>query len=397
MSLFLLALTGILLLWTSVLLVFARPLLARWREPVFRYPILILESDDWGAGPLAQAEALACVSALLQRIRDASDRPALMSLGVVLEVPDGARIAASGCQEYHGLTLLDARFDKIRAAMQDGIHAGVFAPQLHGQCHYWPPAVLTAAQTDTGVRDWLTTPEPATTENLPSHLQSRWIDASQLPSCALPAELIQQAVLAEAATYHAIFGEAPRVAVATTFVWNNTVEAAWRTAGVEVVITPGHRAICRNAAGHTAGKDATMLTGQCSPAGQRYLVRDVYFEPTLGHVPERLLKGLQQRTEQGRACLVELHRFNFLQALDDSLATLETALRAALDHCPSLRFIAPLELAQAIQTQDPNWVETRLMPRLAAWQVRVDEIPRFRRLTQLSGLTLLLTLLKRAA
>ena len=76
MSLFLLALTGILLLWTGVLLAFARPLLARWREPVFRYPILILESDDWGAGPLAQAEALACVSALLQRIRDASDRPA---------------------------------------------------------------------------------------------------------------------------------------------------------------------------------------------------------------------------------------------------------------------------------------------------------------------------------
>lgn len=140
-----------------------------------------------------------------------------------------------------------------------------------------------------------------------------------------------------------------------------------------------------------------MLTGQCSPAGQRYLVRDVYFEPIFGHVPERLLKGLQQRTEQGRACLVEIHRFNFLQALDDSLATLEAALRAALDHCPSLRFIAPLELAQAIQTQDPNWVETRWMPRLAAWRVRVDEIPRFRRLTQLSGLTLLLALLKRAA
>ena len=158
MSLFLLVLTGILLIWAGVLLAFARPLLARWREPVFRYPILILESDDWGAGPLAQAEALTSVSDLLKRIRDTSGRPVLMSLGVVLEVPDGARIAASGCQEYHGLTLLDARFDKIRAGMQDGIHAGVFAPQLHGQCHYWPPAVLRAAQNDIAVQLWLTTP-----------------------------------------------------------------------------------------------------------------------------------------------------------------------------------------------------------------------------------------------
>jgi len=397
MSLFSLVLTGILLLWAGVLLAFAKPLLARWHEPVFRYPILILESDDWGAGPLAQAEALTSVSDLLKRIRDASGRPVLMSLGVILEVPDGARIAASGCKEYHGLTLLDARFDKIRAAMQDGMAAGVFAPQLHGQCHYWPPAVLRAAQNDIAVQLWLTTPEPAATENLPSHLQSRWIDASQLPSRALPAELIQQAVLAEAATYHAIFGDAPQVAVATTFVWNNTVEAAWRSAGVEVVITPGRRATCRNALGYTAGKDATMLTGQRAPAGQRYLVRDVYFEPIFGHLPERLLKDLQQRAEQGRACLVEIHRFNFLQALDGCLATLETALRAALDHCPTLRFIAPLELAQAIQTQDPNWVETRLMPRLAVWWMRADEIPRFRRLTQLSGLTLLLALLKYVA
>ena len=397
MAVLALAFAAILVLWMAVLLAFAGPLAARWREPVLRQPVLIIESDDWGAGPLAQADALIRLSALLQRVRDHSGHPAVMTLGVVLEVPDGTRIAATGVSEYHALSLADACFDKVRAAMQSGIDAGVFAPQLHGQCHYWPPAVMEAAKSDASVRDWLTASDPAATEALPSPLQSRWVDASMLPSRALASEAIQQAVAAESASYQAVFGNAPRVAVATTFVWNEAVEAAWAQAGVEAIITPGRRATCRNAAGQPACEDATMLTGERSLSGQTYLVRDVYFEPALGHTPQRLVDGLLARTRQGRACLIETHRFNFLQALDASLDALETGLRAALTACSDLRFITPLELARAIQSRDPVWIETRLMPRLAAWRARLDEIPRFRRVAQLSGLALPLAWLERAA
>lgn len=387
----------VLLVWVGVLLAFAAPLVARWREPVLRYPVLILESDDWGAGPLAQSEALNSLSRLLQRIRDASQRPAVMTLGVVLEVPDGASIAASGCRTYHAMTLQDARFADVRTAMQAGIEAGVFVPQLHGQCHYWPPAVMAAAQHNPAVRDWLINPEPAATEDLPSHLQSRWVDASELPSRAIAPDLIRQAITAEAAMYQAIFSHTPEVAIATTFVWNATVEAAWRAAGVDVVITPGHRATCRDASGQPACRDASMMTGDRSLARQCYLVRDVYFEPVLGHAPQKLLDGLRARTRQGRACLVEMHRFNFLQAPAASLTTLETALRDALGAYPNLRFISPLELAHAMTHRDPAWIDTRNKPRLVAWCARLDEIPRFRRLARLSGLALPLAWLGRPA
>jgi hypothetical protein len=393
MTVLALALTMLLLLWASVLFAFARPLAARWREPVLRHPVLVIESDDWGAGPLTQADALNRLSSLLQRIRDRSGRPAVMTLGAVLEVPDGPRIAATHCTEYHALPLADPRFDAVRTAMQSGIAANVFAPQLHGQCHYWPPAVLAAAQTDDRVRDWLTAPDPAATEDLPSPLQSRWVDASSLPSIPLAPEAIRQAVAIEAVAYQAAFGSAPQVAVATTFVWNDAVEAAWAQAGVEAVITPGRRATCRNAAGQPGCEDATMLAGERSLAGQTWLVRDVYFEPALGHAPQRLVDGLLARTRQGRACLVETHRFNFLQAPDASLDALEAGLHGALAACPDLRFITPLELARAIQRRDPDWIETGLLPRVAAWRARLDEIPRFRRVALLTGLALPLALL----
>lgn len=397
MTVLALALGMVLMLWAAVLLVFAGPLVARWREPVLRHPVLVIESDDWGAGPLAQANALNQLSAMLQRVHDRSGRPAVMTLGVVLEVPDGARIAASSAAEYHALPLSDSRFDNVLGAMREGIRAGVFVPQLHGQCHYWPPAVLAAARCDDSVRDWLHASEPALTETLPSHLQSRWVDASTLPSHALTAEAIRQAATAEATAFQATLGCAPQVAVATTFVWNDTVEAAWATAGVEVIITPGRRATCRNADGQPACEDARMLTGERSHAGQTYLVRDVYFEPALGHLPQRLVEGLQARTRQGRACLVETHRFNFLPQSAPGLAALEAGLHAALSACPTLRFVTPLELARAIQVRDPDWIESRLMPRLAAWHARLDEIPRFGRMARLCGLALPLGWLGRAA
>jgi hypothetical protein len=62
-----------------------------------------------------------------------------------------------------------------------------------------------------------------------------------------------------------------------------------------------------------------------------------------------------------------------------------------------VRFVTPLDLARALQSRDPEWVETRLSARVAAWRARLDEIPHFRRLTRISGLALPLAWLERAA
>ncbi|KAB2320149.1 hypothetical protein F8A86_09135 [Betaproteobacteria bacterium SCN1] len=377
---------GLACLWAGVFAAFARPLAARWREPVLKHPVLAIESDDWGAGPLAQADLLGRVAACLQRVRDVAGRPAVMTLGVVMEVPDGASIAAGGGARYCGMTLADPRFEAIRAALRTGIEAGVFVPQLHGQCHYWPDTVMAVAARDTAVRDWLVSPDPARTEALPSPVQSRWVDAASLPSTPLADTAILQAVTTEAETFRALFGASPGVAVATTFVWNDTVEAAWRTAGVEAVITPGRRATCRDAQGRPACADRTMLTGEISPAGPLYLVRDVYFEPALGHDARRLADGVAERARQGRACLAETHRFNFLDAPDASLATLEAGLNAARARCADLRFLSPQELARAIRQRDPAWIDTRFGARMRAWRARLAEIPRFARAARLAGL-----------
>ena len=386
----------IMALWALVLLAFARPLRARWREPVFRHPLLVIESDDWGAGPLAQTEALRRIAAVLGGFRDGTGRHPAMTLGMMFEVPDSERMAREELKTYRARGLDEECFDELRRVIQAGVESGVFVPQLHGQCHYWPPALMSAAQRDDGVRDWLTGSQMPQTEKLPAHLQTRWIDAAQLPSRALDPVQMAEAVAQEAASFRKLLGVPPVVAVPTTFVWTGDVEQAWKKAGVAVVITPGRRATCRDANGQLAGVDRRMLTGDVSDAGQCYLVRDVFCEPALGHTAQRLVDGLAERTRQGRACLVEMHRFNFLQQMDQSLNVLRAAIEASLDRYPNLRFMTPSELANAIGQQNTTLQETALGARLSAWLARLDEIPRFHGTTRITGLAFPLRLLERA-
>lgn len=388
---------SVLLLWTMVLAAFAQPLLARWREPVLRDPVLVLESDDWGAGPLAQATALVGILDLLRAFRDESGRPPVMTLGMVFEVPDTARIAAENGARYYARGLDDACFRELRDVIAAGIREGVFAPQLHGQSHYWPAAVLRAARADAAVKGWLTQSGLPRTEDLPAPLQSRWVDASQLPSRALARDEIERAVASEVQMFREHFGLSPYVAVATTFVWNDDVERAWHRHGVEAIIAPGKRYTVRDAHGNPGGSDRAMiLTGEHADAGACYVVRDAYFEPALGHAPERLVGALRERTHKGRACLVEIHRFNFLDAADSSLAALGDALRDALNAYPHLRFMSSQELAQAIKASDARLLDLSFGGRARAWIARVGEIPRFSRLARVTGLMLPLVVAARA-
>jgi len=386
------------LVWALLLLVYAKRLAALWHEPVWRVPVLVVESDDWGAGPLEQAAALTAIHAVLLRHRDATGQPAKMTLGVILAVVDTATTTASA---YQRVVFDDARLAPVLDALRGGIAAGVFVPQLHGMEHYWPPAVLAAAQTDSVVAAWLTGAAWPATEALPSALQSRWTDARVLPSLSLPVAEIDVAAALETATFARIFGQAARVAVPTTFVWNDAVERAWAAHGVRYIVTPGTRHTGRDAAGQPIGDGRVIRNGERSHSGVRYpngerrnsgiryLVRDQYFEPALGHDAARGLAALARQTLLGRPALLETHRFNFIgTAAAASLQTLDVMLTEARGAYPGLRFMSTEQIAEAMLQTDTALLETGLRWRLRAGLTRSHTLPRFARLARLSGLAL---------
>ena len=364
-------------------------LLALWREPVFKTPILIVESDDWGAGPSAQAEALAAITECLERHHDTTGRPAVMTLALILATP---KPGLAGFE-----TLMDASQRATLAAIRSGRERGVFALQLHGMLHFWPDTLRAAAPAQAEVRAWLAAPE--LTERLPSHLQSRWTEASTLPSRPHARERVEAAVAEEIALYAEVFAAPPEVVVPPTFVWTREVEAAWAEHGVNVVITPGRRLTCRDASGNPACQDKNLRNAERGEGDVIYLVRDEYFEPLLGQRPEQALAALQRKTELGRPCLLETHRSNFLAApggdLDAALAALDTLYAMALRDFPSLRFASCAELGRAIRSGDTLWIEQDGRRRFTIWLRRVALLPRFGKAARMAGLLPLLNLFAR--
>ena len=385
----------LLLLWLgligSVLLLYRRDLLAVWREPVMRYPVMVIESDDWGAGPVAaQAAALNRLVDILSHYRDQNGSHPVMTLALVLAVPDGRAISQDG--QYHRLLLEEPLFAPVRQAIERGRVAGVFSLQLHGLEHYWPAGLM--ASTDPSVRAWLADDAPGTTESLPSHMQSRWVDASVLPSKALDPAAVEVAIKEETHLYQRLFGEQPRVAVPPTFVWTEDVERAWARAGVEFVVTPGLRSACRNARGLPDCDSGPFYNNQPG-RGVTYLVRDDYFEPGRGHRAERGLLALAHKWDERRACLLETHRSNFIgdeASATRNLAEIGRLYALVLEHHPDLHFLSTEALGRALREGNPAWVEKDFTVRLAAWLSRARALKNYWRVARLTGLAWLMNL-----
>nr|MCU0970192.1 hypothetical protein [Rubrivivax sp.] len=321
---------------TAGAMVYRRRMHALWRESTLRRPVLVLESDDWGAGPHAQASALGAVSDLLARHRDVTGRPPSLSLAIVLAMHDFDGTNRAGGR--HGRVELDA---PTHAPVLDALRAGskrsVFSLQLHGHEHFRPQTLVASA--DPAVKAWLAGGPLAATERLPSHLQSRWVDASTLPSRPLGSEEIASAVEAECAAFARITGSPARVVVPPTFVWTREVERAWAAAGVEFVVTPGFRSTRRDAAGLPDGDEGPIANGD-RDGPITYLVRSDYFEPVRGRGAEHALRALDRAVAEGRPCILENHRDNFI--FDEaqcrrSLEELDALLAGALSRHTGVR------------------------------------------------------------
>ena len=377
------------LAWSGLLWAWRATLRRQWAEPVLRKPVLIIESDDWGPGPDLHAERLAALAQALARYRDTSGHPAVMTLGVVLATPDAVAMERFGLGSYRRVELDDPRCRKVRERMIEGAQTGVFALQLHGMEHYWPPALLDAAGSDDAVRAWLVGAGFPAYEALPSPLQSRWVYAARLPSQPLEQAEIRAAVEEETRAFKRIFATLPRVAVPPTFVWTRGVETAWMAAGIAVIITPGRRYTCRDGAGLPAGMEGPIHNGETAGASTLYLVRDIYFEPLRGHAPARVLDEARARFHLGRPALLETHRSNFIGADADyrhSLAQLEALLTGALQAWPQLRFLSPEALARIYRERPAEWCVRTLPVRLHVWLRRLNTVSRLRKLAWLSGL-----------
>jgi hypothetical protein len=124
--------------------------------------------------------------------------------------------------------------------------------------------------------------------------------------------------------------------------------------------------------------------------GVSYVVRDCYFEPSLGHSHQRTLGDLQAKTRAGRPTLVEIHRMNFVgdePAMQHALDELERLLEAARSAFPALLFMSTSELARHCRERS-SLVERSTGARVHFLLRRLAAVSRLRKLAWASGAAL---------
>jgi hypothetical protein len=101
------------------------------------------------------------------------------------------------------------------------------------------------------------------------------------------------------------------------------------------------------------------------------------------------MDALIRKTRQGRPCLLETHRSNFIGnpfVTRDAINETERLVSEAVSRYPALRFLSTRELGQAFAQNDQDWLENRIPQRVLSWLERVREISGFRRLSRVTGL-----------
>ena len=135
---------------------------------------------------------------------------------------------------------------------------------------------------------------------------------------------------------------------------------------------------------------AEHCNGAAGPDGVIYVVRDSYFEPSLGHTHQRALQALARNTQLGRPTLLEIHRLNFIgdegsaqHALDEVAAL----LKAACARYPDIRFMSTAELARHYRDRS-DLITSRVGARVHCLLRRLAEISRLRKLAWATGVVL---------
>jgi hypothetical protein len=158
-----------------------------------------------------------------------------------------------------------------------------------------------------------------------------------------------------------------------------------------VLVTPGRRNIGRDERGRLICDGSILRNGDSVPSGLVVVVRDIYFEPALGHTAEKVLEEVLEHRRLGRPALLEMHRFNFVgdaACAERSLAELRRLLQGAQSAMPGLRFMSTEALAAALVDRDPALIELGYAARVRALIIRAASHSRLRKLAWISGLAL---------
>jgi hypothetical protein len=306
---------------------------------------------------LETAEDLEALFDVLRRHRDSQGRPAVVTPYALAANIHFDKVMEEGNDTYH-YELLPDTLDKDSlhtgtwAIWQQGIREGLFIPQYHGREHlhvplfeYWLQQKHTPFLHCLEARSYAGL-SPSPWEGVGYATAFGFITSSQLHQ-------VNEVALDGLKQFEKVFGYQATCFTPPSMVSSEETFHQLESEGIKTVETSF---IIKVPVGPAQTKTRIRITGQRSGKSQKFLTRNVVFEPcgqSLENSLAEALKGIRAAFALGKPAVVSTHRVNFCGMLDEKnraqgLHALDRLLGIVHKTWPEVEFVSSSDISKLL-------------------------------------------------
>lgn len=351
--------------------------------------IIVIESDDWGSirmesrksydyflnmglpvdrcpynryDAIESSEDLTELFLVLTSVKDKEGNNPVFTANNVVANPDFDLIRKSGYHTYfhEPFTTTYAKYPEHSQSfktMKEGLSAGIFFPQFHGREHLNVKRWMCALQEHDKFA------HEAFDHNMFSlHYSSNpvyrneFMDALDFDSNVESIEL-QKNVSDGANLFESIWGFPSQSFMANCYIWSTDLEPTLKVAGINYLQGSFIQLEPKPIKGRFYTKKYHYL-GQKNKSGQRFLIRNVMFEPSQDHSIDWVNKAMHEISlafAYRKPAIISSHRLNFIGFIDPlnrkkNLALLKSLLISITNKWPDVEFMTSVQLGDIITT-----------------------------------------------
>lgn len=344
--------------------------------------IVVIESDDWGSirmpsnvvfenmvnakipvnkdlysiyDSLESNDDLSALFETLKKVKDKYNNNPVITANTIVANPDFEKIKNSEFSTYYFETFNETlkrypKHNEVFKYYEQGINENIFHPQFHGREHLNISQWLNELQT--GNKDMLLAfNHEMFGIPIKNTKRGNYMAAFDFNEESKLAE-IQNTIVEGLDIFNSLFGYKSKTLIAPCYVWSSEMDSILNKEGVK-----GYQGIRYQFVPSLSGIDYKKkyhYIGQSNALGQRYLVRNAFFEPTHFSNKEEISEIIQRMKIAffwKKPLILSTHRINFIGSLKESnrknnLKKFEILLKLIVKEFPDVEFMSSDKLLE---------------------------------------------------
>lgn len=356
----------------------ARNLLNWYGTRISKRKFVSIESDDWGSirmpsvkvhgelvehkiihpsdsfnryDTLESASDVSNLCEVLSSVKDKAGKSAVITANFIMSNPDFDKIRKSNFETYHSQPFYETydnyyQGESCLKAIEFAIDKQLFFPQFHGKEHLnvvrWMNFLKNGNDQYLKAFDRACfTVNPYTNTSRPYNLVAAYDCTSEEEQSYATRSFIEGIEM-----FKSKFRIASESFIAPNYTWNKKIEDVAHSMGVSLIQGSKYQNSPNEISGDLMRVRHSF--GESNGNGQRYLLRNCLFEPTVNRNIDYVgecLKSISNAFFWGKPAIIGSHRLNFVGNLslsnrDTNLSQLKVLLKEIVKRWPDVEFIS---------------------------------------------------------